>query len=445
MYIPRLPEVEQRSLLTEPSSLNQTRFILDTAAVAGILGGEEAISSITLVHVFEGWKWLGWYNSPGSYIMGMRFARLAQSAVPTLRDSTLHMQTDLAALFEYDCRRGPKFKAAHSGTIIHETGHLASLFMMECADLNATPIPGRNTQPVPVTIANLNHAPDAEVRAHWTEPCALIYACVPIVVSLGTCAASFIYGDWYSFSMILLGIIVSGISCLVIGSGTFLFIHPEPAPGSPPGDGILRGEEGVVILRGEERAVNAVTRGKFSLRFKDRDARRCIKYVKICSFLLVMQSIAQLILIPQSPLFGQLMFFLSLAVSWLYNLWLWSFNRDKVQRNILMNILGKPVLNRFVLGTRTTMVVFVLLVLDLNDPAPIMDDLLASSTKVWQKWKTVVINRLRNHERLMFDLHDWSDPEFSDDEKKMLETLFRDAENAYDGFQKHMDRIVGNL
>ncbi|KAL4076430.1 hypothetical protein V8B97DRAFT_6712 [Scleroderma yunnanense] len=118
---------------------------------------------------------------------------------------------------------------------IHEVGHLVSLFMMDCADLNATQIPGRNTQHISVTIANLNHTPDAEARAQWTDPCAPIYACVPFLTSLGTCTISLTYSDWYSFSMILFDIIVSGY--LVIGSGTFLLTHFEPTPGFPLGGG----------------------------------------------------------------------------------------------------------------------------------------------------------------------------------------------------------------
>ncbi|KAG6327701.1 hypothetical protein ID866_11389, partial [Astraeus odoratus] len=34
------------------------------------------MSTAALVHIFEGSRWLGWYNSPGSYIMSHSFARL---------------------------------------------------------------------------------------------------------------------------------------------------------------------------------------------------------------------------------------------------------------------------------------------------------------------------------------------------------------------------------
>ena len=352
------------------------------------------------------------------------------------------IQTDLAALFEYDGRRGPRFKAVHSGTTIHETGHLASLFMLESAEMDGTLIPGRQTQPVFVTIANLDHCPGAEVPAQWMKPFARLCACLPILVSLATLIMCGLYGHWYPFFVILFGMIANGVSCLVIGSATFLFTHPEPAAGSPPGDGILGGEEGVVILKGKEGAVNAITRGRFSLRFESKSVRRSVRAIKLCSYLLMAQAIAQLFLIPQSPLFGQLMFVLSIAVSWSYNLWLWSFNRDKVQREILMNILHKPCLDKFVLGTRTSMVVFVLLALKLDDPTTVMNDLLPCDTIVWREWKTTIVKRLRQGQAFEFDSSDWHDLGLTADDEEMLQTLFRDAMDAYNGFRQIHNAIM---
>ena len=347
---------------------------------------------------------------------------------------------DFTTLFEYDGRRGPRFKAIHSRTTIHDTGHLASLFMLECAETDGTVIPGRQIQPVFVTVANLDHCPDAQVPARWTQPSACRPVCVPIIVSLITSIMCGLYGDWYSFSAILFGMLANGLACLVIGSATLLFTHPKPEGGSYPGDGILGGEEGVVILKGKEGAVNAVTRGKFSLRFEGKSVHRCVKGVKFCSFLLVAQAIAQLILIPQSALHGQLMFVFSITVSWLYNLWLWSFNRDKVQRHILMNVLHKPILNKFVLGTRASMVVFVLLALGLDDPTTIINDLLPGcDTRVWQKWKTAIVNKLMEGQTLEFDSSENFNQKDSDldmGEQEMLRTWFTDAMDAYKGFHQ---------
>ncbi|KAI6042772.1 hypothetical protein EDC04DRAFT_2563661 [Pisolithus marmoratus] len=434
-------------MVTSYTPLENTKFILNGTGVAGLFGGEEAVASIALVHVFEGRKWLGWYNSPGSYIMGMRFSGLAYSAVPSLpRDEQEHvqtdLQTDLASLFEYHGRKGPKFRAVHSGSTFQETGHLAALFMKECTEERPIRINGRETQPVSVTIANLNHVPPREACPTMNRRSAPFYASVPILVSMGACAACGRYQDWFSFAVILFGIIVSGVSCRVIGSGTFRFMHPEPAQGSPPGDGILGCDEEVVLLKGEEGAVNAVTRGRFSLLFKSQHARRTVKLIRMCSVILVIQAIAQLILVPQSSPFGQLMFVVSVAVSWLYNLWLWSIDKEKVQRDILMDTLGRPRLPRYILGTRTSMVIFVLLALELDNPEDVMNFLLPPNTTAWRIWKAAVIKRLRNNEKLSLDASDWDDSSLSDQDRKMLETLSQDAHDAYEGFQQYKENIL---
>ncbi|KAI6097543.1 hypothetical protein EDD16DRAFT_1482954 [Pisolithus croceorrhizus] len=432
-------------MVTGHTPLDNTRFILNGTGVAGLFGGEEAVASLAVVHVFEGRKWFGWYNSPGSYIMGIRFSRLARSAVPSLsQHEQNHVQTDLASLFEYNGRKGPKFRAVYSGTTFQETGHLAALLMQECTELPPTEIKGRKTQPVSVTVANLDYVPQCEEPLKLDRYHAPFYASAPILVSMATCAACGWWRDWFSFAVILFGMIVSGISCLVIGSGTFRFTHPEPAQGSPPGDGILGCEEGVVLLKGKEGAVNAVTRGRFSLLFEHEDAHRSVRLIQMCSVILVIQAIAQLILIPQSSFFGQLMFVVSVAVSWLYNLWLWSLDKEKIQRDLLMEVLHKPPLTRYILGTRTSMVIFVLLVLDMDNPKDVMDFLLPPDTRAWQIWKRAVMERLKNREEFKLDASDWDAPslELSKEERKLLETLFKDAQDAYEGFEQHREQIL---
>ncbi|KAG6373822.1 hypothetical protein JVT61DRAFT_5967 [Boletus reticuloceps] len=72
--------------------------------------------------------------------------------------------------------------------------------------------------------------------------------------------------DWFSCSMILLGIVSNGVACLVIGSGELsLDTVKKPAPGAPPGDGMLIGDDTVIVVRGAEKDVNAITKGKFVL------------------------------------------------------------------------------------------------------------------------------------------------------------------------------------
>ncbi|KAF9226907.1 hypothetical protein BS17DRAFT_512275 [Gyrodon lividus] len=412
--------------------IGESSFTLDTSGVAGVFGGDEAVSAMATVHVYENRRWLGWYNTPGSYQIAKRYGLLAKSRFFDGFFPGVH--TDPATLFELDGWKGPKFRAAHSGTIIDETSHLAALFMKESESLEGKVIEGRKTQSVGVTVAELKHVPAPQMYPKRINAYSPVFASIPISVSVGACAACAVFGDWFSFSLILLGILTSGISCLVIGSGKFTFTHPDPAKGSPPGDGILTGKD-IVLLKGEEGAVNSITRGRFSLQFASEPYYRNIGW---CSVLLTIQFVAQLLLVPQGSLFGQIMFVASLGVSWAYNSWLSSLDKEKIQRDILLNnVLGKPRLTKYILGTRTSMVVFVLLVLQSEEPAKILEELLPNDTKVWRTWKSTVLKRLLDKEKIQFGVADWDIDGFSHQEKALLETLYGDAQSAYDGFVQY--------
>ncbi|KAG6332854.1 hypothetical protein ID866_6239 [Astraeus odoratus] len=385
------------------------------------------------IPLYKDRKWQGWYNSPGSYEIAKRYGGLAKSSI--FDGLFPGGRTEPATLFGMDGRKGPRFGAAHSGTVIEETGHLAALFMKKCVELASVEIIGRETQKVGITIAELNHLPPFEVPLKRERSYSPIFASVPIVVSICTCLTCALVRDWYCFSMILLGILVSGASCLVIGSGELLFTHPQPAQGSPPGDGILTSEKEIVFLKGDESAVNSITRGRFALRFSSNPNYHDIGW---CSVLLMIQFLAQLIFIPQGTLFGQFMFVTSLAVSWGYNIWLSSLDKESIQKDILMeDILKEPKLTRYVLCTRTSMAVFVLLVARPEKPERFMEDLLPNDTRVWAKWKANVIERLREGEKLEFHSEDWNDMTLSDEERCLLETLYKDAQSAYDGFAEY--------
>ena len=129
------------------------------------------------------------------------------------------------------------------------------------------------------------------------------------------------------------------------------------------------------------------------------------------------------------------MFVTSLGVSWIYNLWLSSLDKEKIQLDILLNsVLKNPVLTRYCLGTRTTMVVFILLVLQPEEPTKILNELLPNDTKVWKQWKEMVVQRLLNKERLEFVDADWELDAFSLQDRSLLEVLYGDAQAAYDGY-----------
>ncbi len=241
----------------------------------------------------------------------------------------------------------------------------------------------RITTPATVTVIDLTHLGDC-------MPDATIHP-VPLYRRYGlfACVACAWIGDW----CILWGIIATGYACFVLGRGTVTFQHPEPAPDAPPGDGILwAAENAVVVIRGSERAVNTITRGRFFLQYdvsrrtssahppdggaqpatksppanganpangaqdgvgKEDDAKRepdsapeggapNSLLIGISGILLVVQFFAQLLFIPQVGSIGQVMFLLTVVASWVYNVLTSSIDREDIQVRILR---GPDILN----------------------------------------------------------------------------------------------------
>ncbi|KAI6118256.1 hypothetical protein F5141DRAFT_1212157 [Pisolithus sp. B1] len=446
MYIPEIPETVQlqgRSFATDSSPLANATFMLNSMGVAGLLGGEEAMSTVALAQIYNKRKWSGWYNTPGSYIIGKRFQRLTRSVIsdshvnPGSGASFGTVHIDPALLLQHDgWSKGPVFKGIYSGTSMHETGPLASLLTKKCIRMPGSKVEGRKTQPVNVTIVELEPNPNLQpqMRFHHSSPfCAII----PIAVSLATCAICGLYGEWYAFSMILLGILARGLTCAFIGSGKLVFHHPKPADGSPPGDGILGCDHELVLLKGHENVVNAITRGRFFFSFQSKHTCRL---VEMCSFLLIAQAIAQLICVPQSNLFGQLMFVFSIATSWVYNLWFLSYDKVEVREEIFRSVLGSPKLNKFVFPNRSSAIVSLLLFSNDDGGLPgdpkklkkIMDGFLPSGALVWEIWKGIVIEHLTNGRPLHFDETHWNHQDLpSQTDRLLLQTLLKDAEMAY--------------
>jgi len=154
----------------------------------------------------------------------------------------------------------------------------------------------------------------------------------------------------------------------------------------------------------------------------------------------VLQFVAQLLLIPQGSLFGQIMFVGSLGVSWLYNSYLSSFDREKIQRRVLREkILPDMKLTRYKLGTRTTMVAFVLLVLRSSNPEKLLNNLLPNDTNTWNIWRRVVLEKMKGNLPLSFDDGDYEGVDAA--ERPLLENLYKDAKAAYDGLLEFVSDI----
>ena len=420
--------------------LADTKFTLNAWGVAGIFGGEEAISAVALIPLCQGRRWLGWYNSPGSLEVARHFGRLAHSQF--WARIFPHTTKSPATLFAFDGQVGPKYTAALSGTEMH-TGHLGYLAMERCKEIQEViEVPGRKTTPAHVALIDLGNV-DYDHNVPRLSKINAFQALIPIIVSIVTCVMCALVHDWYSFSVILIGILASGFASITIGSGRLILKSVNnPAPGSPPGDGILVPviwEDIVVVVKGAEPAVNAITKGKFGLELGGKFLQHAIG---ISSLLLIVEFLAQLFLIPQGILFGQLMFVISLCVSWVYNFHISSLRRERLQANVLFEKLGDPRIRKYLLGTRTTMAVFVTLLVFHGVPDPslaavqkTLRTFLANDTPVWEEWRKKVAQRVCDKSLPWLELdEEGDDNDLTDSEKKLLGTLLRDAGVAYTGY-----------
>ncbi|KAF9236237.1 hypothetical protein BU15DRAFT_50429 [Melanogaster broomeanus] len=418
--------------------LSNAKFTLDASAVAGFFGGETAISAMTTIHLYHSRRWLGWYNSPGSYQIAMCFGRLANSRFWDAVFPGPNKPPEIS--FGLDGQRGPTYIGVLSGTEM-QTGHLAYLTMQKIKETTAEEINGngRITTPGYVALLDLGRVTyEGPVpQEHFRHAlCALF----PITVSVVTCLVSGMINDWYCASMILLGIISSGLASFVIGSGKlYLKTNNTPAPGAPAGDGILVDGNTALVIRGEEKDVNAITKGSFELQIGGKPTYH---QIGMCSLVLIIQFLLQLLLIPQGSLFGQIMFVTSLAVSWMYNSYLSSLEKEMIQVGILFQKLGRPTLKKFRLGTRTKMAVFACLLvcsrgLHGTNPGKILQHFIPNDTPVWQRWREKVLQKMNDTSRsesLKLDQDDLEN--FDEAQRTLLTGLLDDADDTFKEFHE---------
>ncbi|KAG9308957.1 hypothetical protein JVU11DRAFT_11259 [Chiua virens] len=441
--------------------LAAAKFSLNSAGVAGFFGGEEAISAMATVHLYEGRRWLGWFNSPGSYTIAKRFGRMANSR---FWDGLFPGSNDSPAVsFELDGKKGPEYIAPLSGTTMR-TGHLAYLTMKRVKEIEDKKViqAWRTTRSVDVAYLPMSSV-DYQKPVKRMPLEGALYGLIPISVSIFTCIMCGMVEDWISFSMILFGIISSGLASCFIGEGLpVLKSVVNPAQGSPPGHGILLGSDGVVVIKGKERDVNAITKGRFDLRTNqkggdvEKGPSNHYHAIGVCSLLLLFQFLLQLLVIPQGTLFGQTMFLISLGVSWGYNSYLSSLEKEKIQMDLLFEILGNPKMQRFRVGTRTAMTTFACLLLFHNAQVSIYEEdreetiegilhsCVSNDTRVWKRWRAKVTKQLLNIDPQTKSLpHLTVDQEdnLSESDQNLLEELLHDARDAFAGYFKHSEEL----
>ncbi|KAG0702437.1 hypothetical protein DFH29DRAFT_502260 [Suillus ampliporus] len=440
-----------------PVSVSLGNFSLDVSGVAGLFGGDEAVQAIKTIHLYKARRWSGWYNAPGSFAVAKCLGPIANSRFWNALFPGPNEEPE--KVFGLDNQSGPKYIASQSGTVIEKTTHVAYLVTQTSKEvLPLIRVKGRKTKPMTLTVVKVTdqqsdtRAPDS-VRAESKEnPTTIVnvlnhkkwLAGIPISASLTACALCAYNHDWYCFAMILLGIMSNGVTCLVVGSASVVLKGVKPATGAPCGDGMLVDDRSshIVILKGAEKDVNGVTKGSFCLEYlprvwmkkrspndtlgscsstgqlesmstssdpenasqkegtkNDEGAPELKEYreIGLCGILLGMQSLLQLLLIPQGTLFGQMMFLSSFIISWVYNLYLSSLDKEKVQQRLLFETLqvGDHDMSRFELGTRTTTAVFATLLLRPStrpgpasfDAVKLLKRFLPNETVVWNKWR----------------------------------------------------------
>ena len=429
------------------SPLEGTKVTLDSAGVAGIFGGEEAISAIVTVHFSKGRKWLGWYNSPGSQTAAKHFGRIPISHFWQWLFQGTNETPEVN--FRLDGKSGPKYIASLSGTEM-QTGYLGYLTMQRAKEeKDLIWIEGRETAPSNVAFLELKDV-KYDGKVPQSDPRNSLVAFIPILTSFAACIMCAMVADWFSFSMIILGMVSGGVACLVIGSGELsLDTVRMPAPGAPPGDGILIGGDTVIVVKGAEKDVNAITKGKFRLTMVGAPT---YNRIGLCSLLLFIQFLLQLLLIPQGSLFGQIMFLGTLGVSKVYNSYLYLSTREeeKIHGKALFKMLDKPNMRAFRLGTRTTMTIFAcLLICDGMEspygginPGKILRDFIPNDTEVWQRWRDKVSQQMKEGKS---SSESWTHLELNQDDRshlgesdiKLLVTLLNDAKSAFEGYCKH--------
>jgi hypothetical protein len=246
---------------------------------------------------------------------------------------------------------------------------------------------------------------------------------------------------------------------------------PQPQVAAPPnqGDTSPKPNEQPIKIEyaaspepGEEPVTDEYTESSELVKEPVRDEYAAIG---LCSLLLVIQLLAQLLLIPQGTLFGQIMFLSSFAASWVYNLYLSSIDNEYIQENLIQEELGlkEKHMRTYSLGTRTTAAVFACLMLqppgvcaesewkDLGfNPASIICNFIPNDTPVWIAWREKVLSvmKARNGSRDtcygLLEMSSEEERDFGAGKGKLLKDLLKDAKTAYDLAMKEQKWLEEN-
>ncbi|KAN0082658.1 hypothetical protein V8E55_008453 [Tylopilus felleus] len=460
---------------------NHSTFRLDMSGVVGLFGGPNAVDALETIHLYRGRRWAGWYNYPGVVDVAKTFGQMAESR---LWDSVFPGPNESPAkTFNLAGKSGPDYNGAYSGTKL-STGYLGYLITEKCTDSASNPLElikkdgkgARKTgSSAAVTIISLPQKQHARVVRSQTvtdvsaakgkeqnipikpksDPLAL-WAIVPSLVSIVAYVFCCVAHDLLCASLILLGILSSAFSSFVLGSATLWIRVPVPSLSSPPGDGLMFPADGnIIILQGTEADVNIITKGEFELDFPTwLKSKGRYHMVGVSSLFLMAQFLVQLLLIPRCSFFGQIMFLLSFVASGAYHLYVVSREREKVQQDILSDELDVG-MEKWLLGTRTQMAVFVCLVLGdghadplKSNPDAVLNRIIPNETAKVAKelerfwgWDADLLHlyvpSVQVEPEDQTDKHDYS--HFTEQDTRLLNDLIDDAWCVFYGYPKWRD------
>lgn len=475
--------------------INHSTYKLDMTGVVGLLGGNNAVDALETIHLYAGRRWAGWYNYPGAVTVAKRFGQMADSR---FWDTLFPGPNESPAnTFNLAGKSGPDYSGSFSGTKLR-TMYLGYLMAQECTGcpnktlqlFNKDGSEGRKTgSSAAVTVISLPPRQHERISRGLTiastssigatkqkhefipivpkrDPPLALWAIVPSLVSILACVFCLIGRDILCSFLILLGIVSSGFSSIALGTAMLKIRVPVPSIASPPGDGLMFPADGsIIVLKGQEADVNIITKGEFELDYSTGILpHRKHHTIGFCSLLLMTQFLVQLLLIPLSTFFGQILFLTSFIASGVYHLYVVSHQREKVHRQLLFRELSVR-MDKRILGTRTQMAVFVCLVLGDARPYPLMSKpdavlscIIPNETPVWRYWRRKVLKELAHFWKWdpesslpYYEPNIQAEPEsedqidideyarFTEQDMKLLEDLISDAWCVFSKYPKWRD------
>ncbi|KAF8960937.1 hypothetical protein BDZ97DRAFT_1277273 [Flammula alnicola] len=427
--------------------LANSSFKLDASGIAGFLGGEESFAAMSSVQLLRWRQGLGWYNFPGSVVVARKYGTIPRS--PFWNGVFPGENVDPATLLGLDGKTGPKYMAVQSGTLLKTTGHLAHLIASHCKDVEIPPDhlvgiePSSSAPRVSVTIVEFRDFtendfkkmdeesyPNCKIPVAYFQQSNWRLATIVIILNIvAAFAARFFLSDWFTFSAIVVGMLCNGASCVVLGSGSLRIDRRQTLPDSPPADGLFSGSEseGIILLKGSEAIISTITRGKFHLNYPDEPKYHTIGAISLA---LTTQFLAQLFLLPQAPLIGQILFLSTFIISWAYNAYLASMDREQLQFELLNKVVMEPKFSKYAFPKWTSAVAASAFYLKPNDPRRVLDELIPNNTPVWNEWKDRVVGAINEKQDPQED-DIASNVLLDEKEKGLLKGLLVQASIAY--------------